>query len=103
MGVGAGPVATDGSFDACCEGFAAHVIAGFATEVIAGSPAVTLGRNEHGANVGHLDSSISPREAEARKPKSLAAEDHAQQHRVKQQGEQQRKSELPLFMAHALT
>src|SRR5213083_2070566 len=40
-GVGAGPVATDGSIDACCKGFAAHVIAGFATEVIAGPPAVT--------------------------------------------------------------
>jgi hypothetical protein len=49
-------------------------------------------RNEHDAHVGHLDSSISPREAEARKPKSLAAEDHAQQHCVKQQGEQQRES-----------
>ena len=44
------------------------------------------------AHFGHLDSLISPREAEARKPKSLAAEDPAQQHRVKQQGEQQRKS-----------
>ena len=59
-------------------------------------------RNEHDAQIGHLDPSISPREAEARKPKSLATEGQAQQQRMNQQGEQQRKSESPAFRVPAL-
>jgi hypothetical protein len=56
-------------------------------------------RNEHHAQIGHLDPSISPGEGEARKPKSLATKRQAQHQRVNQQGEQQRKSQLPAFAA----
>jgi hypothetical protein len=49
-------------------------------------------RNKQDAQLGRLDPSISPGEPEARKPKSLATEGQAQQQRVNQQGEQQRKS-----------
>jgi hypothetical protein len=40
---------------------------------------------------GRLDASISPGEAEARKPKPLAVKSQAQQQRMNQQREQQRK------------
>jgi len=59
-------------------------------------------RDEHDAQLGNLDPSISPGQAEARKPKSLATEGEAQQQRVNQQGEQQRKTQAPVFAAQAL-
>jgi hypothetical protein len=55
-----------------------------------GLPGWDARRKEHDAQVGHLDPPISPGQAEARKPKTLANEGQAQQQRVNQQGEQQR-------------
>jgi hypothetical protein len=49
-----------------------------------------LRRNDYDAQIGYLDPSILPGEAEARKPESLATEGQAQQPRVDQQREQQR-------------
>ena len=51
-----------------------------------------LRRHEHDAQIGRLDPSLPPGEAEARKPKSLATEGQAQQQRVNQQGEQERET-----------
>jgi hypothetical protein len=56
-------------------------------------------RDEHDAQIGHLDPSISPGEAETRKPKFRATERQAQQQRVNQQGERQRKRQWPAFTA----
>ena len=61
-----------------------------------------LRRHEHEAQIGRLDPSLSPGEAEARKPKTLATEGQAQQQRVNQQGEQKRKSQPPAFSAREL-
>ena len=68
-GVGAGPLATGCSTDACCDGSA--------TGVTAGSGGCDLRRNDDDAQIGYLDPSILPGEAEARKP-TLATEDQAQ-------------------------
>ena len=59
-------------------------------------------RNEHDAQLRHLDASFLPGEAQARKPKSLASEGQAQQQSVNQQREQQRRSHSPSLRAHAL-
>ena len=59
-------------------------------------------RNEHDAQLRHLDASLLPGEAQARKPKSLASEGQAQQPSVNQQREQQRRSHSPSLRAHAL-
>ncbi len=56
-------------------------------------------RNEHHAQLGYLDPTILPGEAEARKPKFLPAEVQVQQQRVNHQGKQQRKSQSPVFRA----
>ena len=61
-----------------------------------------LRRNDYDAQIGCLDPSILPGEAEARKPKSLATEGQAQQQRVNQQREQQRIRQSPVLRAHAL-
>ena len=60
-----------------------------------------LRRNDYDAQIGCLDPSILPREAEARKPTSLATEGQAQQQRVDQQREQQRTRESPIPRTHA--
>ena len=60
-----------------------------------------LRRNDYDAQIGYLDPSILPGEAEARKPKSLATEGQAQQQRVDQQREQQRMRQSPVLRAHA--
>ncbi len=59
-------------------------------------------QNEHEAQLGRLNASFLPGEAQARKPKSLATEGHAQQQSVKQQREQQRSRHSPALRAHAL-
>ena len=59
-------------------------------------------RNEHQAQLGHLNTSFLPGEAQARKSNSLAAERQAQQQSVNQQREQQRRSRSPAFRADAL-
>ena len=74
-GVGARPPATGGSIDACC--------VGPATELTAGLRGCDGCRNEHDAQLGHLNASFLPGEAQARKPKSLATEGQAQQQSVK--------------------
>ena len=58
--------------------------------------------NEHNAQLGHLDASFLPGEAQTRKPKSLPTEGQAQQRSVNQQREQQRRSHSPSLKAHAL-
>ena len=55
-------------------------------------------RNQHDVQIGRLDPSIFPGEDEAGKPKSSATDREAQQERVNQQGEQQRKSQSPVSM-----
>lgn len=59
-------------------------------------------RNEHQAQLGYLNTSFLPGEAQARKPNSLATEGQAQQQAVKQQREQQRRRHSPPLRAHAL-
>ena len=50
-----------------------------------------LRRNEPDDQSGRLDASISPGEAEARKPQPLAIESQAQKQRMNHQREEQRK------------
>ena len=57
---------------------------------------------QYDAQVGDLDPSILPEEAEARKPKSLATEGQPQQQSVDQQREQQRRRQSPALTNHAL-
>ena len=59
-------------------------------------------RNEHDAQLGHLDASFLPGEAQTWKPKFLSTEGQAQQQSVNQQREQQRRSHSPSLRAHAL-
>jgi len=59
-------------------------------------------RNDDDAKIGFLDPPILPGETESRKPVQLPTKGQAQQERVDQQREQQRKRQPPAFKAHAL-
>ena len=59
-------------------------------------------RDEHDAQIRHLDPSISPREGEARKAPFVATEPQAQQKGVNEQGEQERNRQWPAFTTRAL-
>ncbi len=61
-----------------------------------------LRRIQYDAQIGDLDPSILPEEADARKPKSLATEGQPQEQRVDQQREQQRIRQSPALRDHAL-
>ena len=62
-----------------------------------------LRRNDYNkVQIGFLDPSLLPGEAEARQPKSLAAEGQAQQPRMEQQRKQQPNRQSPVLKAHAL-
>ena len=93
-GVGAGPPATRCSLGACGNGPATGATAGAAPATCAGTSSET--------QIGYLDPSRLPGEAETRKPCSLATEHQAQQQRVYQQREQQRVGQSPLLGTHAL-
>ena len=62
-----------------------------------------LRRNDYDPQIGLVDPSILPWEAEAREPKSLATEDQAQQRHVGQQRERQRTRQPPALEPYALT